>query len=98
MAFVSDGIGGRRDRSASQCTTLVSIFQFSYSSTVATSVFHIYSGGCRCKLAHSRLRPRGALGLSLAPLLLPPGSASRGLRVVSESWAPALDSLMLEIS
>src|SRR2546422_7905548 len=77
MAFVSDGIGGRRDRSASQCTTLVSIFQFSYSSTVATSVFHIYSGGCRCKLAHSRLRPRGALGLSLAPLLLPPGSRLR---------------------
>jgi hypothetical protein len=45
-----------------------------------------------------QIRLRDEFGLSLASVLPPLGSTSRGLRVVSESWTPARDSLMLEIS
>jgi hypothetical protein len=45
-----------------------------------------------------RIRLKNDFGLSLFPTLPPLGSASQGLRVISESWAPARDSLTLEIS
>ena len=39
-----------------------------------------------------RLRIRDDFGLSISPVLPPLGSASQGLRVLSESWTPARDS------
>ncbi len=45
-----------------------------------------------------RIRLKNDFGLSLSPALPPLGSASQGLRVISESWAPAHDSLTLEVS
>ena len=45
-----------------------------------------------------RLRIRDDFGLSISPVLPPLGSASQGLRVLSESWTPARDSLTLEVS
>ncbi len=45
-----------------------------------------------------RLRTRDDFGLSISPVLPPLGSASQGLRVLSESWSPARDSLTLEVS
>ena len=45
-----------------------------------------------------RIRLRNDFGLSLSPSLPPLGSASQGLRVLSETWTPALDRLTLEIS
>ena len=45
-----------------------------------------------------RIRIRNDFGLSLSPALPPLGSTSQGLRVLSESWTPAADSLTLEIS
>jgi hypothetical protein len=45
-----------------------------------------------------RIRLKNDFGLSLSPTLPPLGSASQGLRVISESWAPAHDTLTLEVS
>jgi hypothetical protein len=45
-----------------------------------------------------RIRVKSDFGLSLSPVLPPLGSASAGLRVMSESWTPARDSLTLEVS
>ncbi len=45
-----------------------------------------------------RLRTRDDFGLSISPALPPLGSASQGLRVLSESWTPARDSLTLEVA
>ncbi len=45
-----------------------------------------------------RLRIRDDFGLSISPGLPSLGSASQGLRVLSESWAPARDSLTLEVA
>ncbi len=45
-----------------------------------------------------RIRIKNDFGLSLSPSLPPLGSASLGLRVISESWTPARDSLTLEVS
>jgi len=45
-----------------------------------------------------RLRIRDDVGLSISPVLPALGSASQGLRVLSESWAPARDTLTLEVS
>jgi glycogen debranching enzyme len=45
-----------------------------------------------------RIRLKNDFGLSLSPVLPPLGSASQGLRVISESWAPVHDSLTLEVS
>ena len=45
-----------------------------------------------------RLRIRDDFGLSISPVLPPLGSASQGLRVLSESWTPARDALTLEVS
>jgi glycogen debranching enzyme len=45
-----------------------------------------------------RIRIRNDFGLSLSQALPPLGSTSQGLRVLSESWTPAGDSLTLEIS
>jgi hypothetical protein len=45
-----------------------------------------------------RIRIRNDFGLSLSPALPPLGSASQGLRVLSETWTPARDSLTLEVS
>jgi glycogen debranching enzyme len=45
-----------------------------------------------------RIRLRNDFGLSLSPALPPLGSMSQGLRVLSESWTPAAESLTLEIS
>ena len=45
-----------------------------------------------------RLRIRDDFGLSISPGLPSLGSASQGLRVLSESWAPARDSLILEVA
>jgi len=45
-----------------------------------------------------RLRIRDDFGLSISPVLPALGSASQGLRVLSESWAPARDTLTLEVS
>jgi hypothetical protein len=45
-----------------------------------------------------RIRLKNDFGLSLSPALPALGSASQGLRVVSEAWSPARDSLTLEIS
>ncbi len=45
-----------------------------------------------------RIRLRNDFGLTLSPVLPPLGSASLGLRVLSESWTPAQDALTLEIA
>ena len=45
-----------------------------------------------------RIRIRNDFGLSLSLALPPLGSASQGLRVLSETWTPARDSLTLEVS
>jgi glycogen debranching enzyme len=45
-----------------------------------------------------RIRIKNDFGLSLSPALPPLGSASQGLRVLSEAWTPARDSLTVEIS
>lgn len=45
-----------------------------------------------------RIHIRNDFGLSLSPRLPPLGSASLGLRVISESWTPTRDSLTLEIA
>jgi len=45
-----------------------------------------------------RLRIRNDFGLSISPVLPALGNASQGLRVLSESWAPARDTLTLEVS
>lgn len=45
-----------------------------------------------------RIRTRDDFGLSISPILPPLGSASQGLRVLSESWTPARDALTLELS
>src|SRR6185295_2932615 len=45
-----------------------------------------------------RFRTRDDFGLSISPVLPALGSASQGLRVLSESWTPARDSLTLEVS
>ena len=45
-----------------------------------------------------RLRIRDDFGLSISPGLPTLGSASQGLRVLSESWTPARDTLTLELS
>lgn len=44
------------------------------------------------------IRIRNDFGLSLSPELPPLGSASQGLRMLSQSWSPAGDTLTLEIS
>jgi glycogen debranching enzyme len=45
-----------------------------------------------------RIGLKNDFGLSLSPTLPLLGSASQGLRVMSESWSPALDRLTLEVS
>jgi glycogen debranching enzyme len=45
-----------------------------------------------------RIRLKNDFGLSLSSTLPPLGSVSQGLRVISESWAPARDGLMLEVA
>jgi hypothetical protein len=45
-----------------------------------------------------RIRLQNDFGLGLSPALPPLGSSSLGLRVVSESWAPARDRLTLELA
>jgi len=45
-----------------------------------------------------RVRLKSDFALSLSPTLPALGSASQGLRVMSESWAPAYDSLTLEVA
>ena len=45
-----------------------------------------------------RLRIRDDFGLSISPVLPPLGSASQGLRVLSEAWTPSRDRLTLEVS
>ncbi len=45
-----------------------------------------------------RIRVKNDFGLSLDSELPPMGSASRGLRVLSESWTPTLDRMELEVS
>jgi glycogen debranching enzyme len=45
-----------------------------------------------------RIRLRNDFGLTLSPALPPLGSSSQGLRVLSESWTPARDTLTLEIA
>jgi hypothetical protein len=45
-----------------------------------------------------RIRIRNDFGLSLSPALPRLGSTSQGLRVLSESWTSARDSLTLEVS
>ncbi len=45
-----------------------------------------------------RLRIRDDFGLSISPALPPLGSASQGLRVLSEAWTPSRDRLTLEVS
>ena len=45
-----------------------------------------------------RIRLKNDFGLSLSQALPALGSSSRGLRVISESWTPAGDSLTLEVS
>ena len=45
-----------------------------------------------------RLRIRDDFGLSISPVLPALGSASQGLRVLSESWTPARDTLTLEVA
>ncbi len=45
-----------------------------------------------------RLRTRDDFGVSISPVLPPLGSASQGLRVLSQSWTPALDALTLDLS
>ena len=44
------------------------------------------------------IRLRNDFGLSLSPALPSLGSASEGLRVLSESWAPVRDRLTLEVA
>ena len=45
-----------------------------------------------------RIHMRNDFGLDLSPSLPPLGSSSQGLRVISESWTPARDRLMLELA
>jgi len=45
-----------------------------------------------------RIRTRNDFGLSISPVLPTLGSASQGLRVLSESWAARRDSLTLEVA
>ena len=45
-----------------------------------------------------RIRLRNDFGLSLSPTLPSLGSASQGLRVLSESWSPAHDALTVEVA
>ena len=45
-----------------------------------------------------RIRLKNDFGLRLSQALPALGSSSQGLRVISESWAPARDSLTLEVS
>jgi GH15 family glucan-1,4-alpha-glucosidase len=45
-----------------------------------------------------RLRFRDDFELSIAPQLPPPGSASRGLRILSSTWTPERDRLTLEVA
>jgi glycogen debranching enzyme len=45
-----------------------------------------------------RIRLKNDFGLSLSQALPALGSSSQGLRVISESWTPARDSLTLEVS
>jgi glycogen debranching enzyme len=45
-----------------------------------------------------RIRVRSDFGLDLSPSLPPLGSPSQGLRVISESWTPARDHLVIELS
>ena len=44
------------------------------------------------------IRLKNDFGLSLSPVLPSLGSASAGLRVLSESWTPSRDSLTLEVA
>ena len=44
------------------------------------------------------IRLKNDFGLSLSPVLPSLGSASEGLRVLSESWTPSRDSLTLEVA
>jgi hypothetical protein len=44
------------------------------------------------------IRLKDDFGLSLSPVLPDLGSASEGLRVLSESWTPSRDSLTLEVT
>ncbi len=44
------------------------------------------------------IRLKNDFGLSLSPALPSLGSASQGLRILSESWTAAHDSLTLEVS
>lgn len=45
-----------------------------------------------------RIRLRNDFGLSFSSRLPPLGSTSRGLRILSESWTPLRDQLVLEVS
>ncbi len=45
-----------------------------------------------------RIRLKNDFGLSISPELPALGSASQGLRVMSETWTPARDSLTLEVA
>ena len=45
-----------------------------------------------------RIRLKNDFGLSISPELPALGSGSQGLRVISETWTPARDSLTLEIA
>jgi hypothetical protein len=45
-----------------------------------------------------RIRLKNDFGLSLSQTLPTLGSSSQGLRVISQSWSPARDSLTLEVS
>lgn len=45
-----------------------------------------------------RIHLRNDFGLSFSSVLPPLGSPSRGLRVLTETWAPTRDSLTLEVS
>jgi len=45
-----------------------------------------------------RIRLRNDFGLSMSQELPPLGESSQGLRIVSESWTPALDQLTLKLS
>ncbi|HEV3207577.1 MAG TPA: hypothetical protein VGZ28_11540 [Terriglobales bacterium] len=45
-----------------------------------------------------RIRMKNDFGLDLSPSLPPLGSSSQGLRVISESWTPARDRLLLDLS
>lgn len=45
-----------------------------------------------------RMRFRDDFDLSIAPQLPPPGSASRGLRILSRAWTPERDRLELDVA